>query len=99
MANRTSQHILGTASNLMGFCLFVITALNISDHSGLTIIDECTAVISVLLAVSAFLSFLSLRSNTAAQGTRFESIAEIIFMIALIGVGVVILLIALNFLS
>jgi len=30
MSNKTSQHILGTSANLIGFCLFIITSLHLT---------------------------------------------------------------------
>jgi hypothetical protein len=57
MANKTSQHILNTSANLLGFCLFVITALHISDGFEQSIIDELTTVISIILAASAIFLF------------------------------------------
>ena len=99
MSNQTSPHILGTSANLLGFCLFVITALHISDSEQLTIIDELTVVISMLLAISTLLSFLSIRSSKTKHKVRFETFADYFFAIALIGILVVILLIALNIIS
>ncbi|MBX7225375.1 MAG: hypothetical protein K1X55_05050 [Chitinophagales bacterium] len=54
MANNTSQHILGTAANLLGFCLFVITSLHIRDKTEASIIDELTSIIAVALTFSCF---------------------------------------------
>lgn len=96
MANKTSSHILGTASNLLGFCLFVITALHISDQDELTIIDEVTTVISLLLAFSCILSFLSIRTEKPVPERRLETIADYLFIISLVGVAVVIGLITIN---
>lgn len=39
MANNTSQHILSTAANLLGFCLFVITSIHISNKSEAGLVD------------------------------------------------------------
>ena len=32
MANNTSQHILNSSASLLGFCLFVITSLHITNR-------------------------------------------------------------------
>ena len=97
MANKTSQHILSTSANLLGFCLFVITALHISDGFQQSIIDEVTTVISILLAASAILSFLSIRTDKEILERRLENTADYFFIIALMGIGVIIGLIAINF--
>ena len=97
MANKTSQHILSTSANLLGFCLFVITALRISNSFELTIIDELTAIISTLLATSAMFSFLSIRTKKDNLEQKFETIAEYVFIIALTGIALIIGLIAINF--
>lgn len=97
MANKTSQHILSTSANLLGFCLFVITAIHISNKFELTIIDELTTIISTLLAISAILSFLSIRTDKEKLEERLETIADYFFIVALTGIGLVIGLIAINF--
>lgn len=40
MANKTSQHILITSVNLLGFCLFVFTSLHLSNKTEDTFIDD-----------------------------------------------------------
>ncbi|WP_347065399.1 hypothetical protein [Flavobacterium sp. WV_118_3] len=40
---KTAPHILSTSANLLGFCLFVITALRVSDKQESTLVDEFTA--------------------------------------------------------
>ena len=98
MSGQTSQHILSTAANLLGFCLFVITALHVSDKGQLTIIDERTAGVAVLLAISTLFSYLSIRGKTTGSKQRLELIADNVFFIALIGIVGIICLIALNIL-
>lgn len=53
MANKTSQHILGTSANLLGFCLFVITSLHLAIKTENTLIDEFTCIVALLLTVSS----------------------------------------------
>lgn len=52
MANKTSPHILNTSANLLGFCLFVITSLQISDKMEADYIDEFTCIIAIILTFS-----------------------------------------------
>jgi hypothetical protein len=96
MTNNTSQHILSTAANLLGFCLFVITALHVSNHEQKTLIDEFTGVIAVLLSASCLLSFASIRSKNDQREKKLENIAELVFLLSLIGILLVIVFITLH---
>ncbi|HNQ00502.1 MAG TPA: hypothetical protein PKK99_15680, partial [Bacteroidia bacterium] len=55
-----SSHILNTSSNLLGFCLVVITSLKVNNYSEKTLIDEFTALSALLFMASSILSFLSM---------------------------------------
>lgn len=99
MASNTSQHILNTSANLLGFCLFVITSLHIFNRAQASIIDECTSVIAILLIFSCLFSFISLRTKNDDKEKKFETVAEYFFLVSLIGILVIILLIAFNFLK
>ena len=94
MANNKSEHILNTSSNLLGFCLVVLTSLKISKYSAVSIIDELTGIGTIFLIVSSILSFLSIRSNKENISVRYEKIAENIFIIALIFVFFITFMIA-----
>lgn len=96
MANKTSQHILSTSANLLGFCLFVITAVHLTDKRELTYVDELTAIVSLLLAVSSVLSFLSIRTEQQRLEKSLESAADYLFIISLMGIMIIIAFIALN---
>ena len=84
MTNNKSQHILNTSSNLLGFCLIVLTSLKISRLSERSIIDEFTGIACILLTASSVFSFLSLRTKKIGVATSYEKIADIIFMITLL---------------
>lgn len=99
MANNTSQHILNTAANLLGFCLFVITSLHISNRTESSIIDEITSIVAMMLAVSCFFSFLSIRTNNSKREKYLESVADYLFLFSLTGILVIIVLIAFNFIG
>ncbi|HPG12367.1 MAG TPA: hypothetical protein PLU37_12615 [Chitinophagaceae bacterium] len=96
MAKNTSSHILGTSANLLGFCLFVITSLHVSDRSATSIIDELTSVVALLLSISCIFSFFSLRNANPEKERRLETIAEYIFIGSLVGIVLIVLLITLN---
>lgn len=99
MANNTSQHILNTSANLLGFCLFVITSLHIANKIETNYIDEFTSVVAVFLTFSCIFSFVSIRTSNQNREKQFESIADYLFVSALIGILIIILLITLNFIK
>jgi hypothetical protein len=94
MENNKSPHILNTSSNLLGFCLVVLTSLKISKYSEVSIIDELTGVASILLIVCSGLSFLSIRTKHEAFSISYERTADLIFLIALILIFAITFLIA-----
>jgi len=99
MANNTSPHILSTATNLLGFCLFVFTSLHISNHAETSIIDELTSVIAVMLSISCMFSFVSIRTENPKKEKRLETIADYLFFTSLSGILIIIVLISLNFIK
>jgi hypothetical protein len=99
MANNTSQHILNTSANLLGFCLFVITSLHITTKSETHLIDVLTSVIAVLLTFSCIFSFVSIRTIDEKAEQRLENIADYLFITALLGILGIILLITSKFLK
>ena len=99
MANNTSQHILSTAANLLGFCLFVITSVHITGTSASSFIDEFTSIIALLLTCSCFFSFISIRTENKIKEQRFEKIADTMFIISLTGIVLIILLLIFKFIK
>lgn len=94
MANKTSQHILGTSANLLGFCLFIITSLHLTNRTEKSLIDEFTSVVALLLTVSSVLSFFSIRTENEAKEIKLESIADYLFIVSLIGIfGIIVFII------
>jgi hypothetical protein len=96
MANYTSQHILNTSASLLGFCLFVITSLHIANMTERYFIDEFTSFVAVLLTFSCMFSFISIRTKIEAREKYLESIADYLFLAALVGILIIILLITFN---
>lgn len=94
MPDNKSVHILNTSSNLMGFCLVVLTSLKISKYSAISMIDEFTGAATILLIVSSIFSFLSIRSKKEIYAMRYEKIAENIFIVSLIAVFAITFMIA-----
>jgi hypothetical protein len=99
MANNTSPHILSTSANLLGFCLFVITSLHISNQIETHVIDEFTSIIAALLTFSCIFSFISIRTKIPEREYQFETIADYFFISGLMGILVIILLITMNFIK
>ena len=94
MPDNKSVHILNTSSNLMGFCLVVLTSLKISKYSAFSMIDEFTGAATILLIASSIFSFLSIRSKKENYAMRYEKIAENIFIVSLIAVFAITFMIA-----
>jgi hypothetical protein len=94
MPNGKSAHILNTSSNLLGFCLIVLTSLKVSRFSDITTIDEVTGIACILLMSSSLLLFLSIRTEKERLSARYEKIADLIFLAALSLVFVITFLIA-----
>lgn len=97
MANKTSQHILGTAANLLGFCLFIITSLHLNNKNENNLIDEFTAIIALFLTVSSVFSFISIKTENKKWELQFEQIADYLFIISLVGIFGIISFITINF--
>lgn len=97
MTRSTSQHILGTSANLLGFCLFVITSLHVSSSSESTLIDEFTSVIALLLTISTFFSYASIRTVHPKREQQMEKVADYFFIASLLGIAAIILLLVFHF--
>lgn len=93
-ASNKTQHILNTSSNLLGFCLVVLTSLKISKVSELSKIDEITGLACILLIASCFFSFLSIRADKENIMIKYERIADNIFIVALLLVFVITFMVA-----
>lgn len=97
MANKTSQHILSTSANLLGFCLFIITSLHLGDKTENNLIDEFTSVIALLLTISSVLSFVSIRTEKYKMEQKYEKIADYFFLVSLLGIFAIIIFIIISF--
>ena len=97
MSNKTSHHILSTSANLLGFCLFVITAIHISNKAENLFIDEITSIVALLLTLSSLPAFLSIKTNYPKRELILEKIAEILFVLSLLGILAVTIILAVKF--
>ena len=73
-----AQHILPTASNLLGLCFVLLSFIKLSRMSGETIIDEGLGIAIFLFLASCIFSYASMRSQE--QTEKYEKIADIIFL-------------------
>jgi hypothetical protein len=96
MANKTSHHILGASSNLLGFCLVVISALHIGQLTHNSYVDEFASLVALLLAISSVLSFLSIRTENSGNEKRLEAMADSLFLLALIGIFAIVFIVAIK---
>ncbi|RFM29548.1 hypothetical protein [Deminuibacter soli] len=94
-----SPHILNTSTNLLGFCLIVLTSIKVAHFNHATIIDDSTGIASMLLMASCLLSFLSMRSNNEQRSERMEKIADYVFLLGLICVSVTITFVSFNLIA
>ena len=79
-----SPHILNAASNLLGIALLIVTGIHITSHSDVTYADETALASALLLAVSCFVSYLSVRrGENAVRGMLMEKLADRIFLAGL----------------
>lgn len=95
--NKTSQHILGAAANLLGFCLFVITSLHFRDKTENNLVDEFTSIVALMLTISSVLSFFSIRTDHVVLSNRLERWANDFFLVALLGIFAIIVFIIIKF--
>ena len=100
MSNESkSPHILNTSTNLLGFCLIVLTSIKVAKFNHATVIDDFTGVAAILLITSCLLSFLSMRSGNERNSQRLESVADYSFLTGLVCIGVTIVLVSFNLLA
>ncbi len=99
MANKTSNHILGTSTNLLGLCLIVITSLHITNKNESNLLDELTSVVALFLIISSLLSFASIRTENVKKEYKLEQLADYFFIASLIGILGIIIFIVFNFID
>ena len=98
MSDHKSPHILNASSNLLGLCFVVLTSLKFLKISEKTIIDELVAIAIIFFMLSCLLSFLAIRGNIQS-GSRYEDIADFVFLGGLLILFATAMLILFNFIS
>ena len=99
MANITSQHILNASTNLLGFCLIVLTSLHLANQSEILFINLLTSEVAILLIFSCIFSFISIRTDQQKREILLEKIANFFYILSLLGILIIILLISFNFIK
>ena len=84
-------HIFTVSSAMVGVCLTVIGLIRVVITLGNadTLADDFLAADSVLFLVSCLLSYWALRSRSLRRMHRLEKIADGIFIVAMIGMGII----------
>ena len=76
-----AQHILPTASNLVGLCFVLLSFIKFSKMAGKTIVDEALGIEIIVFLASGIFSYASMRSRRHSE--KYEKIADVIFVIGL----------------
>ncbi|MGB9476110.1 MAG: hypothetical protein WCE87_13675 [Candidatus Udaeobacter sp.] len=84
-------HIFTVSSAMVGVCLTVIGLIRVVITLGTadTLADDFLAADALLFLISCLLSYWALRSRGLRRMHRLEKIADVIFIIAMIGMVVV----------
>lgn len=95
-AQSVSGHILPNAATMVGICPTLIGLIKLSEAEGMMRwADECLGVITVLFAISALASYVSIRNgDDRHRGRVLEEVADVFFMVGLVGLAGVSLLFA-----
>lgn len=93
---KTAPHILNASTNLLGFCLVIITSLKITKFSHHSYLDEFTVGAIFCLMVSCTLSFLAIRTDKEKLSGKLENIADILFFVALICISLAVCIVSID---
>lgn len=86
-----SIHIFTVSSAMVGVCLTVIGLIRVVITLGRadTLADDLLAGDALLFLVSCLLSYWALRSRGSRRMHRLEKIADVIFIVAMIGMVII----------
>jgi hypothetical protein len=82
MTEQRQPHILNAASNLLGFCFVLITAIKLSGTSDSTYLDEICILAALGFMSACLLSFYSIRNSVNTN--KVELFADYIFFASMI---------------
>ncbi|WP_407152426.1 hypothetical protein [Bradyrhizobium sp. ORS 86] len=86
-----ASHILPVSATMIGVCATLIGLVKLAEGKlGPSHVDEYAALTAVTFLVSALTSYLSIRfSDRPRLSARIEQIADLIFLIGLVGITLV----------
>jgi hypothetical protein len=89
-------HIFSVSAAMVGVCLTVIGIIQIviKAQGATTIADDLLAIDALLFLVACILSYLSMRSQSVTRIHKTESIADGIFILALVFMVVICVIVA-----
>jgi len=93
---KTAPHILNASTNLLGFCLVIITSLKITKFSHHTYLDEFTVGAIFCLTISCTLSFLAIKTKSEKHSEKYENIADILFFSALLCISLAVCIVSID---
>ncbi len=93
---KTAPHILNASTNLLGFCLVIITSLKIAKFSHHSYLDVFTVGAIFCLMISCALSFLAIKSTQENTSNRLENVADILFFSALICISLAVCIVSID---
>lgn len=95
-ARALSQHILPSAGTMIGVCTTLVGLVKIAEGQiGPSHADEAVSLTALLFLASAAASYLSMRlSDHRPLAIRLERLADICFVIGLLGMSTITLLFA-----
>ena len=92
-----APHVLNASTNLVGFSFILLTSLKFFKFTSSDLVGELVAIIVVSFILSCTFSFFSMRSKSPTRSDLYETIADYIFLGALMLLLVVCLLLTLNY--
>ncbi|WP_379963639.1 hypothetical protein [Epilithonimonas sp. UC225_85] len=93
---KTAPHILNASTNLLGFCLVIITSLKITKFNHHSYLDEFTMGAIFCLTISCTLSFLAIKSTDKKRSDKFENIADVLFFAALLCISLAVCIVSID---
>ncbi len=95
-AGTLSRHILPSAGTMIGVCTTLVGLVKIAEADiGPSHVDEAVSLTAILFLASAVASYLSMRLfHEGPLALRLERIADISFVIGLLGLSTITLLFA-----
>lgn len=86
-----ASHILPVSATMIGVCATLIGLVKLAEEKlGASHVDEYAALTAVVFLASALTSYLSIRcADRPKLSARIEQIADLIFLVGLVGITLV----------